>query len=51
MFILSNCSFSGCSIAFSGQQAMCLSKSSEEFTEEQVVQETLKDIDIDDIFD
>ena len=47
MFIVSNCTFSGCSVAISGQQATCQYKS----TEEQICEETLKDIDIAQIFD
>ena len=51
MFIVSNCTFSGCSVAISGQQASCQPSNTEELTEEQVCQETLKDVDINDIFD
>ena len=45
VLIVNNCTFSSCSVAISGQEA------SEKFTDEQICQETLKDIDIDDIFD
>ena len=51
MFIVNNCTFSGCSVAISGQQAECQPRNIEEFTEEQICQETLKDVDIDAIFD
>ena len=51
MFIVNNCTFSGCSVAISGQQATCQPNNSEEVTEEQVCQETLRDVDISDIFD
>ena len=50
VFIMNDCTFSGCSVAIYGQQAVCQSSSSEEVNEEQICQETLKDIDIDDIF-
>ena len=48
MFIVNNCTFSGCSVAISGQQAACQSKSTAEV--EQICEETLKGVDIDDIF-
>ena len=48
---LQECKFSGCSIAISGQQAECQPRNIEEFTEEQICQEILEDVDIDAIFD
>ena len=51
MFIVNNCTFSGCSVAISGQQAARQPSNSDELTEEQVYQETLRDVDISDIFD
>ena len=51
MFIVNGRTFSGCSVAISGQQPAYQPSNTEEFTEEQICQETLKDVDIDDIFD
>ena len=36
MFIINNCTFSGCSVAISGQQAACKPTNTEEFTEQQI---------------
>ena len=51
MFIVNGCTFSGCFVAISGQQPAYQPSNTEEFTKEQICQETLKDVDIDDIFD
>ena len=48
-FILNNCSFSGCSVTLFGQ---AMKQSAEKSTEvQQICDETLKDIDVGDIFD
>ena len=51
MFIVNNRTFSGCSVAISGQQAKCQPRNNEECTKEQICQEKLKDVDNDAIFD
>ena len=51
MFIVNNYTFSGCSATISRQQAECQLRNIEEFTEEQICQETIKHVDIDAIFD
>ena len=48
-FVLNNCTFSGCSVALSGQATS--GSTQESIEEKRICTETLKDINVDDIFD